>query len=217
MATKANAAEEKDPQVESSDGPLLDLNNAAVKKLIKTAKRRGYVTHEELNEVLPSDEVTSEQIEDTMAMFNDMGINVVENDEQEEAEQDGESRELTAETQTKAVAKTTTREPAERTDDPVRMYLRKMGQVPLLTREGEVEIAKRIEEGEKTILTVVLSTAVGIREMILLGERVAKGKVKLSDVLQAPNPEDLPRDEDGNILLSNQRFSVDEYIAETEA
>jgi len=91
-------------------------------------------------------------------------------------------------------------------NDPVRMYLRKMGQVPLLTREGEVEIAKRIEEGEKTILTVVLSTSVGVREMLLLGERVRKGKVKLTDVLQAPNPEDLPVDEEGNLV----EFTIEE-------
>ena len=93
MATRANAAEDKEQPAEGTDGPLLDLNDAAVKKLIKTAKKRGYVTHDELNEVLPSEEVTSEQIEDMMAMLNDMGINVVEQEEQDEAEEQERARE----------------------------------------------------------------------------------------------------------------------------
>ncbi|MGI9480991.1 MAG: RNA polymerase sigma factor region1.1 domain-containing protein, partial [Hyphomicrobiales bacterium] len=109
-----------------SDAPLLDLNNAAVKKLIKAAKARGYVTYDELNEVLPSDEVSSEKIEDTMAMLTEMGINVVESEEDNED---------VAETAKKVeaglpvkVAKSAS-EPIERTDDPVRMYLREMGSV----------------------------------------------------------------------------------------
>ncbi|MCB1450660.1 MAG: RNA polymerase sigma factor RpoD, partial [Nitratireductor sp.] len=111
---------EKEAQTEGQDGPLLDLSDDAVKKMIKAAKKRGYVTVDELNSVLPSDEVTSEQIEDTMAMLSDMGINVVEEDE---AEEESESTEL-VEAGDRAVTTTKKREPTDRTDDPVRMYLR---------------------------------------------------------------------------------------------
>ncbi|XWN31236.1 MAG: RNA polymerase sigma factor RpoD [Devosia sp.] len=183
MATKTNAAEDKDAQGETSDGPLLDLNDAAVKKLIKTAKRRGYVTHDELNEVLPSEEVTSEQIEDTMAMLNDMGINVVETEEQEDSEEaDPEARELT-ETTTKAVTKTTTREPAERTDDPVRMYLREMGSVELLSREGEIAIAKRIEAGRNFMIAGLCESPLTFQAIIIWRDELNEGKVLLREII----------------------------------
>ncbi|HEY6655513.1 MAG TPA: RNA polymerase sigma factor region1.1 domain-containing protein, partial [Methyloceanibacter sp.] len=141
MATKAAEAEDQEqPQAEASDGPVLDMSDAAVKKLIKTAKARGFVTYDELNEVLPSEEVSSEQIEDTMSMLSDMGINVIDTDEAEEPEEGAAN----AEAAPRAVATVTPiavkaeakAEPAERTDDPVRMYLREMGSVELLSREG---------------------------------------------------------------------------------
>ncbi|MCF3936571.1 RNA polymerase sigma factor RpoD [Acuticoccus sp. M5D2P5] len=184
MATKANAAEDKDTTTETSDGPLLDLNDAAVKKLIKTAKRRGYVTHDELNEVLPSEEVTSEQIEDTMAMLNDMGINVVEHEEQDEAEgDDSEARDLTESSGSKAVAKTTTREPTERTDDPVRMYLREMGSVELLSREGEIAIAKRIEAGRNFMIAGLCESPLTFQAIIIWRDELLEGKVLLREII----------------------------------
>ena len=185
MATKATAAEQKGSESETSDGPLLDLNDAAVKKLIRTAKRRGYVTHDELNEVLPSEEVTSEQIEDTMAMLNDMGINVVENSEEaeEETEDDGENRDLVAQSGTKAVAKSTTREPAERTDDPVRMYLREMGSVELLSREGEIAIAKRIEAGRNFMIAGLCESPLTFQAIIIWRDELMEGKVLLRDII----------------------------------
>src|SRR5580704_8447198 len=145
---------EKDaPETPDSPLPLLDLSDAAVKKMIKAAKKRGYVTYEQLNAVMPSEEVTSEKIEDILAMMNEMGINVVEteeadgdDDEKDDDEEESEGGEL-VETTSKAVAKSEAKEPAERTDDPVRMYLREMGSVELLSREGEIAIAKRIEAG----------------------------------------------------------------------
>src|ERR1041384_4616875 len=143
MATKtAEAEDQEQPQAEPADGPVLDMSDAAVKKLIKTAKARGFVTYDELNEVLPSEEVSSEQIEDTMSMLSDMGINVIDTDEAEEpgaAAQDedgGESARPGVPPQPVAKVETTTKEPTERTDDPVRMYLREMGSVELLSREG---------------------------------------------------------------------------------
>src|SRR6201997_3144010 len=140
------------PQQTLADSPLLDLSDAA--KLIRSAKKRGYVTHDQINSVLPSEEVNSEQIEDVLAMFSEMGVNVVETEEpsedgeetREEAEEEAESEsgEL-VEAQQKAPANSEAKDPTERTDDPVRMYLREMGSVELLSREGEIAIAKRIE------------------------------------------------------------------------
>ncbi|MER2605083.1 MAG: RNA polymerase sigma factor region1.1 domain-containing protein, partial [Siculibacillus sp.] len=137
MATKAGEQEETEAQApETQDGPLLDLSDAAVKRMIKTAKKRGFVTYDELNDVLPSEQVASEQIEDILAMLNEMGINVVETEEAESEEEgaakeedEPESTDL-VESQSSVPARTTTaREPADRTDDPVRMYLREMGSV----------------------------------------------------------------------------------------
>jgi RNA polymerase primary sigma factor len=134
MAIKAKEKEEVENEREATaDGPLLDLNDNSVKKMIKVAKKRGFVTMDELNAVLPSDEVTSEQIEDTMAMLSDMGINVV--DEEEASDDSDDSQDDSGEVATKsgnAVATVAKKEPTDRTDDPVRMYLREMGSVELL-------------------------------------------------------------------------------------
>src|SRR5262245_13397549 len=136
------------------DSPLLDLSDAAVKKLIRSAKKRGYVTHEQINSVLSSEQVNSEQIEDVLAVFSEMGVNVVEGEEpREEADEEAESEsgEL-VEVQRKVPAKSEAKEPTERTDDPVRMYLREMSSVELLSREGEIAIAKRIEAGREAMI-----------------------------------------------------------------
>ena len=130
------------------DSPLLDMSDAAVKKLIKQAKQRGFVTYDELNEVLPSAEVSSEQIEDTWAMLAEMGINVVESEE--ETEDTAESAERAQTGLPMKVERAS--EPVDRTDDPVRMYLREMGSVELLSREGEIAIAKRIEAGREAMI-----------------------------------------------------------------
>ena len=130
--------------VETADSPLLDLTDAAVKRMIKIAKKRGWVTHDELNAVLPSEEISSDQIEDMNSMLNEMGINVVDNEDAEEAEKEsGESAEEeeaeggeVAETARPTAVATRSSEPAERTDDPVRMYLREMGSVELLVARG---------------------------------------------------------------------------------
>src|SRR6266567_4620026 len=132
MASSPKVTPQKDKVPEKGgsetppDSPLLDLSDAAVKKLIRSAKKRGYVTHDQINSVLPSEEVNSEQIEDVLAMFSEMGVNVVETE--------SESGEL-VEVQQKVPAKSEAKEPTERTDDPVRMYLREMGSVELLSRE----------------------------------------------------------------------------------
>ncbi|HEY4142397.1 MAG TPA: RNA polymerase sigma factor region1.1 domain-containing protein, partial [Pseudolabrys sp.] len=172
MATKAKAVPGNKPEAPEKDAegapdqplPLLDLSDAGVKKMIKAAKKRGYVTYEQLNAVMPSEEVTSEAIEDTLAMLSEMGINVVETedaesdeegekatDEQDDDDDDDTGREV-VETKSKALATTEKKEPSERTDDPVRMYLREMGSVELLSREGEIAIAKRIEAGREAMI-----------------------------------------------------------------
>lgn len=172
-----------------------------VRKLIDMGKEKGFLTYEEVNNALPPGVLSSEQIDDMMMLFVELGIEIVD-DPKKAKNRKPVSDEPKSDLKKKPEAK----DDYVKGNDPVRMYLRKMGQVPLLTREGEVEIAKRIEEGEKTILTVVLSTTAGVREMLLLGERVRKGKVKLTDVLQAPNPEDLPKDDKGQPI----EYSTDE-------
>jgi RNA polymerase primary sigma factor len=172
------------------DSPLLDLSDSAVKKLLKAAKARGYVTYDQLNSVLPSEEVTSEQIEDTMAMLSDMGINVVETEEGEEgaeagAEELGDDEEGRALTSTStALAKTETKaEPAERTDDPVRMYLREMGSVELLSREGEIAIAKRIEAGREAMIAGLCESPLTFQAIIIWRDELNEGKILLRDII----------------------------------
>ncbi|MAB00031.1 MAG: RNA polymerase sigma factor RpoD [Stappia sp.] len=184
MAAKATQAEDSQETAgESSDGPLLDLSDAAVKRMIKVAKKRGYVTYEELNEVLPSEEVTSEQIEDTMAMLSDMGINVIEEEEAEEAQAEESQGGEIAEVSPTAVTKTAAKEPADRTDDPVRMYLREMGSVELLSREGEIAIAKRIEAGREAMIAGLCESPLTFQAIIIWRDELNEGKVLLRDII----------------------------------
>jgi RNA polymerase primary sigma factor len=189
MATKtAEAEDQEQPQAEPADGPVLDMSDAAVKKLIKTAKARGFVTYDELNEVLPSEEVSSEQIEDTMSMLSDMGINVIDTDEAEEtpAGEEGAAAEapraVVAATPV-AKAETATREPVERTDDPVRMYLREMGSVELLSREGEIAIAKRIEAGREAMIAGLCESPLTFQATIIWRDELNDGKILLRDII----------------------------------
>ena len=198
--TKAKAAPPKDAETPDKDGaetaekdgplPLLDLSDAAVKKMIKQAKKRGYVTYEQLNAVMPSEEVTSEKIEDVLAIMNEMGINVVETEEaeteeeekDEPEEEESESGEL-VEVAPKAVAKSETKEPTERTDDPVRMYLREMGSVELLSREGEIAIAKRIEAGREAMIAGLCESPLTFQAVIIWRDELNEGKVFLRDII----------------------------------
>jgi RNA polymerase primary sigma factor len=192
--TTQNTAETKEeaPEAQPHDGPLLDLSDAAVKKMIKEAKKRGYVTVDELNSVLPSEEVTSEQIEDIMSMLSDMGINVVESDEQEEAEpeaqeeeaeEESEGRELMEPANTAVAKKTGKKEPSDRTDDPVRMYLREMGSVELLSREGEIAIAKRIEAGREAMIAGLCESPLTFQAIIIWRDELNAANVLLRDVI----------------------------------
>jgi RNA polymerase primary sigma factor len=190
MASKAAAAEaETEATAEGADGPLLDMSDAAVKKMIKAAKARGFVTYDELNKVMPSEEVSSEQIEDTLSMLSEMGITVVENEESEDGDDDGEEEASTS-TEVEPVKKpgavaTTTRTSSslERTDDPVRMYLREMGSVELLSREGEIAIAKRIEAGRETMIAGLCESPLTFQAIIMWRDELNEGKVLLRDII----------------------------------
>src|SRR5690349_8997117 len=172
----SNTAEAETPETTAGDGPLLDLTDAAVKKFIKQAKTRGYVTMDELNKVLPSEEVTSEQIEDTLAMLSEMGVNVVE------SEDDAEGGEVAVREESAVVE--TTKEPAyDRTDDPVRMYLREMGSVELLSREGEIAIAKRIEAGRDTMIRGLCESALTFEAIMVWREELGGGRILLREVI----------------------------------
>src|SRR3954447_6013493 len=199
MASKAKTLQVKDkekddkaadaPEKDSPDAPspLLDLSDAAVKKMIKQAKKRGFVTFDQLNEVLPSDTISPEQIEDIMSMLSDMGINVSEaeeadsEDEKEEAD-DETDNELVEVTQ-KAVTEVKKSEPGERTDDPVRMYLREMGTVELLSREGEIAIAKRIEAGREAMIAGLCESPLTFQAIIIWRDELNEGKIFLRDII----------------------------------
>ena len=189
MATKTAEATEDQAEApaETPDGPVLDMSDAAVKKLIKVAKARGFVTYDELNEVLPSEEVSSEQIEDTMAMLSDMGINVIDTDEAEEPAAAGEEGAADARpvaTVTPIVkADTPAKEPTDRTDDPVRMYLREMGSVELLSREGEIAIAKRIEAGREAMIAGLCESPLTFQAIIIWRDELNEGKILLRDII----------------------------------
>src|SRR6201989_1951134 len=200
MATKAKTLQvkykEKDdkaadaPEKDAVDAPspFLDLSDATVKKMIKQAKKRGFVTFDQLNAVLPSDSTSPEQIEDIMSMLSDMGINVTEADDEGEDDSDkgGDAdddtdNELVEVTQ-KAVTEVKKSEPGERTDDPVRMYLREMGTVELLSREGEIAIAKRIEAGREAMIAGLCESPLTFQAIIIWRDELNEGKIFLRDI-----------------------------------
>jgi RNA polymerase primary sigma factor len=202
MASKAKATQAKEEAPEKdaegapdSPLPLLDLNDAGVKKMIKAAKKRGFVTFDALNAVLPSESTSPEQIEDIMAMLSEMGINVVETEDAEGEE--GESEKASdehdddeedtgtevVEAKAKSLAVTEKKEPSERTDDPVRMYLREMGSVELLSREGEIAIAKRIEAGREAMIAGLCESPLTFQAVIIWRDELNDGKVFLRDII----------------------------------
>src|SRR5262245_26657706 len=178
MASKAaNTAEVTETREEAAEAPLLDSVAAAIKRMLARGKERGYLTYDELNAALPPDQVSSEQIEDTMTMLSELGINVIENEESEEPaaaeaeEGDGEVRgNLDA-------------DDIGRTDDPVRMYLREMGTVELLSREGEIAIAKRIEAGREMMIGGICENPMTIRAIIGWRDALNEGKMLLRDMI----------------------------------
>jgi RNA polymerase primary sigma factor len=181
---KAQAKDQEggDTQEEGGDSPLLDTLGAAVKKMVAKGKERGYVTYDDLNGALPPEKVSSEQIEDTMAMLSEMGINVVENEETDdtpaEADGDGDDEEKTTST-----AGNVDENDLGRTDDPVRMYLREMGSVELLSREGEIAIAKRIEAGREMMIGGLMESPLTIKAITLWHDALVAEDMLLRDII----------------------------------
>jgi RNA polymerase primary sigma factor len=189
---KEETLEKEGPET-PPDRPLLDIFGAAVKELIRSAKKRGYVTHDQINALLSSGEVKSERIEDILANFSEIGVDVVETKEAEleeeveigeepEKEAEGEN-ELVEVQQGPVTAKSGAKEPAERTDDPVRMYLREMGSKELLSREGEIAIAKRIEAGREAMIAGLCESPLTFQAIIIWRDELNEGKVFLRDII----------------------------------
>ncbi|MEZ5708719.1 MAG: RNA polymerase sigma factor RpoD [Blastomonas sp.] len=207
MATKA----EKTSKADSSDAPLIDLNEASIKKLIARAKKRGYITYDELNEALPQDQMSTDQIEDVMSAISEMGVNIVENDE--DGAEDGPAPDVEAvdaagdDSDDSGGSRPTVekkKETVDRTDDPVRMYLREMGAVELLSREGEIAIAKRIEAGRDTMILGLCESPITFHAIIEWSTALNEGEMQLREILdldamlsKEPAPESL-ENEDGD-------------------
>src|SRR5436305_3292567 len=181
---KTNAAEPEE-KTETGDAPLIDLNEASVKKLMARAKKRGYITYDEINEALPQDQMSSEQIEDVMSAFSEMGVNIVENEEADEDDQQADADagvdEVDGVGETFVLEKK--KETVDRTDDPVRMYLREMGAVELLSREGEIAIAKRIEAGRDTMIWGLCESPITFNAIIGWSNALNEGRMQLREIL----------------------------------
>src|SRR6476620_5221215 len=195
-----------------SDAPLLDLNDATVKKMIARAKKRGVITVDELNQALPSDQMSTDQIEDVMSALNEMGINVVESaeasddDDEEEEKDDGPAEDEVdpLDDGGPRPAAATKKEPTDRTDDPVRMYLREMGAVELLSREGEIAIAKRIEAGRDIMIWGLCESPMTFNAIINWSNALNEGRMQLREIIdlealrsKGPTAEQIAATEEG--------------------
>jgi len=183
MAKQAAApdASEAPEKEEVADTPLIDASIAAIKRMLAKAKERGYVTYDEINAVLPPEQVSSEQIEDTMAMLSEMGITIVESEEQDDAAAEKDEAEAEGEVEPGETAPA--KAEVDRTDDPVRMYLREMGSVELLSREGEIAIAKRIEAGREKMIGAICESPLTIQAIVRWRDDLVDGKILLRDVV----------------------------------
>jgi len=184
---KTTMAEAAEP-AETGDAPLIDLNDAEIKKLVARAKKRGYITVDQLNEMLPQDQMSSEQIEDVMSALNEMGVNVVENDEggedgEDQKDEDEDIDPVDSSEENAPALETKKKETIDRTDDPVRMYLREMGAVELLSREGEIAIAKRIEAGRDTMILGLCESPITFNAIIDWSSALNEGTMQLREIL----------------------------------
>src|SRR6056297_3396542 len=175
----------EDRNQDEQDGDvMLDMSQTAVKKMIAEAKERGYITYDQLNDVLPPAQVSSEQIEDVMSMLSEMGINVIEDDEPDEDEAGKKGGELVETSSSRDVTVSQTEgEKLDRTDDPVRMYLREMGSVELLSREGEIAIAKRIEAGRNTMIAGLCESPLTFQAITIWRDELLSEDILLRDVI----------------------------------
>jgi RNA polymerase primary sigma factor len=176
MSSKTSNAEEKKNSSENADGPLLDTYKAAIKKLIAKGKEKGHISVDELNAALPSEHFSSEQIEDVMSNLNEMGINVIDGDDADDNDNDNDDADADP-------RGNISEEDVGRTDDPVRMYLREMGSVELLSREGEIAIAKRIEAGRDMMIGGICESPLTIRAIVNWHDQLQAGELLLRDVI----------------------------------
>src|ERR1700692_723200 len=184
MATKPNGSADAVSADQDADTTLLDSQSAAVKRLIAKGKERGYITFDELNLVLSPEQTSSEQIEDVMAGFSEMGIQVVEGEESEEGEVAvAKVEKAEEEGETEGQSGNVDEENLGRTDDPVRMYLREMGSVELLSREGEIAIAKRIEAGRDMMIGGLCESPLTIRAIIAWRDQLNQNRMLLRDII----------------------------------
>ncbi|MFC4215903.1 RNA polymerase sigma factor RpoD [Pseudophaeobacter arcticus] len=176
----------------------LDMSQAAVKKMIAEAREKGYITYDQLNQVLPPDQVSSEQIEDVMSMLSEMGINIIEDEEVEEEEQKGSTELVSADSPREVAVAGAASEKLDRTDDPVRMYLREMGTVELLSREGEIAIAKRIEAGRNTMIAGLCESPLTFQAITIWHDELLSEDILLRDVIDLEATFGNQLDEDGD-------------------
>ncbi|MCA0869636.1 RNA polymerase sigma factor RpoD [Seohaeicola saemankumensis] len=205
MAAKDNDESKSDDQEQDVS---LDMSQAAVKKMIGEAREKGYITYDQLNQVLPPDQVSSEQIEDVMSMLSEMGINIIEDEEAEEEEQKGSTEVATTEGAREVTLSSATTEKLDRTDDPVRMYLREMGSVELLSREGEIAIAKRIEAGRNTMIAGLCESPLTFQAITIWHDELLSEDILLRDVIDLETTFGNQLGDDGE---------VDEPIVDTSA
>jgi RNA polymerase primary sigma factor len=178
----AKDTDEQKPETEENEHSL-DMSQAAIKKMIAEARERGYITYDQLNQVLPPEQVSSEQIEDVMSLLSEMGINVIEEEESEEGEEGAATAVVEVSTSREIAVATTTSETLDRTDDPVRMYLREMGSVELLSREGEIAIAKRIEAGRNTMIAGLCESPLTFQAITIWRDELLNEDILLRDVI----------------------------------
>ncbi len=227
---KTNMAIDADDKQDGGDAPLIDLNEASLKKLIARAKKRGYITYDELNSAMPQDQMSTDQIEDIMSSLSEMGVNIVENEEADEDEGEAEpdsgiDEAEGGEGERFIVEKK--KETIDRTDDPVRMYLREMGAVELLSREGEIAIAKRIEAGRDTMIWGLCESPITFNAIILWSNALNDGEMQLREILDLdamlskdPTPEQVESGEESDGEISEKTagptYKEEEDIEEEE-
>src|SRR5579875_3667892 len=216
MATKQSVPAEPAASESDSDTTLLDTQSAAVKRLIARGKERGYITFDELNAVLPPDQNSSEQIEDVMAMLNEMGIQVVEAEETEEPELPVKAEKV-EEIEDEERLGNVDEESLGRTDDPVRMYLREMGSVELLSREGEIAIAKRIEAGRDMMIGGLCESPLTFRAIIAWHDALKGGRMLLRDIIDLEATQGGPKEAAGEAAdTAAENFEPNEELEEGE-
>ena len=207
MAAKDNddrKTEDQEPEIS------LDMSQAAVKKMIGEAREKGYITYDQLNTVLPPDQVSSEQIEDVMSMLSEMGINIIEDEEAEEEENKGSTEVATTDQARDITLASSQTEKLDRTDDPVRMYLREMGSVELLSREGEIAIAKRIEAGRNTMIAGLCESPLTFQAITIWHDELLSEDILLRDVI------DLETTFSGQLDEESEAPVVDPSVVQTE-